>query len=494
MINEKIKTINDGFIGNSEEYLIGKRGVDINVNPFDIKKFEETLSSERETLEKTISEKQDYIRSAIKAENYDEAEESRMALLNLTKLYDLTDPARMGKAIDVLSNGNPLQYLMEYYQIRHSGDLVLGKIIFIAIANQSISNSEGIQPHLGGRSGTGKTHAAKTVVAAVPDMPYKKEGSLSAKSLYYQKDLPDGLIFFSDDINISPDLEDTLKRSMSNFQENTIHNTVINGAAGTLELPKRIMWLLTSVAIDGSDELKNRLYQQNVDESSMQDENVAKMQLEEACHVERYDRVEVIKIICQLIIYIVKKQLFEVDVPYSKRIVPSKHVTKDRRRLPRFIDMVKGIALFNFMQRQFDDRGRLIATLDDFYEAKELFEANIESQVTNLTPAELRLAKWLFEKAKYVSINDIVNEYLKPDGTQFNPESIRKVLQGTKTREGLIAKLPGLLVDEKNREAKYLLPNLEIYSGELITLEEENGTIETPNLSQSCVALEKLEA
>ncbi|MFA6371714.1 MAG: hypothetical protein WCW68_03725 [Methanothrix sp.] len=462
-------------------------------NPFDIQKFEEILSLERETLEGAINETHDNLKSILKSDNYVLAEELKISLLNLGKLYDLTDTAKIGKAIDVLSNEDPLKYLMEYYQTRHSGDLKLGKIIFIAIANQSILNSEGIQPHLGGRSGTGKTHAAKTVVAIIPDMPYKKEGSLSAKSLYYQKDLPDGLIFFSDDIKISPDLEDTLKRSMSNFQENTIHNTVINGAAGTLELPKRIMWLLTSVAIDGSDELRNRLYQQNVDESCMQDENVAKMQLEEACHVERYDGLEDIKIICQLIIYIIKKQLFEVDVPYSKSILPSKHVTKDRRRLPRFIDMIKGIALFNFMQRQFDDRGRLIATLDDFYEAKELFEANIESQVTNLTPAELRLAKWLFEKAKSVSINDIVNEYLKPDGTQFNPESIRKTLQGTKTREGLIAKLPGLLVDETKREVKYLLPNLEIFEGELITLEKENATSETPNLSHSCVALEKLE-
>ena len=461
---------------------------------FDIIKFKEILSLEREELVGAINETHDNLKRILKSDNYDLVEELKISLLNLEKLFDLTDPAKMDKAIDVLSIEDPLQYLMEYYQIRHSGDLKLGKIIFIAIANQSILNSEGIQPHLGGRSGTGKTHAAKTVVAIIPDMPYKKEGSLSAKSLYYQKDLPDGLIFFSDDIKIGSDLEDTLKRSMSNFQENTIHNTVINGAAGTLELPKRIMWLLTSVAIDGSDELRNRLYQQTVDESCTQDENVAKMQLENACHIKKYDSLEVIKTICQLIIYIIKKQLFEVDVPYSKRILPSKHVTKDRRRLPRFIDMIKGIALFNFMQRQYDEKGRLIATLDDFYEAKELFEANIESQVTNLTPAELRLAKWLFEKAKYVSINGFVSEYLKPDGTPFNPESIRKVLQGTKTRDGLIAKLPGLLVDETKREVRYLLPKLEIYSGELIILEEENATIETPNLSQPCLALEELEA
>ena len=429
----------------------------------------------------------------MKEGKYDIWAKSKVELSHLVKVYNLIDSARLDKAIDILKNGNPLQYLMNYYQMNHSGDLALGKLIFIAIANQGILNSEGIQPHLGGRSGTGKTHAAKTVFAAIPDMPYKKDGSLSAKSLYYQRGLPDGLIFFSDDIKISPDLEDTFKRSMSSFQENTKHSTIINGEACTLVLPKRIMWLLTSVAIDGSDELRNRLYQQNVDESSTQDEKVAEMQLENACHIDKFDGLEEMKVICQSIIYIIKRQLFEVDIPFSKRIKPNKHVTKDRRRLPRFIDMIKGITLFNFMQRQFDNRGRLIATLEDFYEAKELFEANTESQVTNLTPAELRLAKWLFEKAKYVSINDIVNGYLKPDGTHYNPESIRKVLQGTKTREGLIAKLSGLLVDEKSREVKYHLPNLEIYSGELIVLEEENETNGKSDLPLQVEVLEKLE-
>ena len=319
----------------------------------------------------------------------------------------------------------------------------------------------------------------------IPELPYRKTGSLSSKNLYYQKDLPDGLIFFCDDIRMSDDLEDTLKQSMTNFQTNTKHSTIISGEACTLVLPKRILWLLTSVNIGGSDELRNRLYDVTVDESSTQDEEVAKMQLEAAGHIKKYEDMNEMLTTCQTVIYIIKKQLFEVDIPYHNRIRASKHVTKDRRRLPRFIDMIKGFALLNFMQREINEKGQLIATIEDFNAAKKLFEANIESQVTNLTQAEIRLAKWIFDQSRYVSINDIVKEYLKPDGGQFNPESIRKVLQGTKTHEGLIAKLAGLLVDDKRREVKYYLPHLDIYGGELITLEEEHATHDITALSQS---------
>ena len=319
----------------------------------------------------------------------------------------------------------------------------------------------------------------------IPELPYKKTGSLSSKNLYYQKNLPDGLIFFCDDIRMNEDLEDTLKQSMTNFQINTKHSTIISGEACTLILPKRILWLLTSVNIGGSDELRNRLYDVTVDESSTQDEEVAKMQLEAAGHIKKYDDMNEMLTTCQTIIYIIKNQLFEVDIPYHSRIKASKHVTKDRRRLPRFIDMIKGFALLNFMQREINGKGQLIATIEDFNAAKKLFEANIESQVTNLTQAELRLAKWIFDQSKYVSINDIVAGYLKPNREQFNPESIRKVLQGTKTHEGLIAKLAGLQVDDRRREVKYYLPHLDIYGGELITLEEETATHDIPPLSRS---------
>ena len=60
---------------------------------------------------------------------------------------------------------------------------------------------------------------------------------LSAKSLFYHPDLKAGTIVFSDDVKIKGDLEDTLKRSMTNFQQKTTHMTVVNGESKTLDIP-----------------------------------------------------------------------------------------------------------------------------------------------------------------------------------------------------------------------------------------------------------------
>jgi len=73
------------------------------ITPFDIEKFKGVLSFERETLEKEINEIHDNLKIILKSDNYVLAEELKKLLLNLGKLYDLTDPAKMGKAIDVLS-------------------------------------------------------------------------------------------------------------------------------------------------------------------------------------------------------------------------------------------------------------------------------------------------------------------------------------------------------------------------------------------------------
>jgi len=44
-----------------------------------------------------------------------------------------------------------------------------------------------------------------------------------------------------------------------------------------------------------------------------------------------------------------------------------------------------------------------------------------------------------------LTINEIVKKYLKPDGGQYSPEGIRKVLVGKKGGKGLIDKVPGML-------------------------------------------------
>jgi hypothetical protein len=392
----------------------------------------------------------------------------------LDNLAEIEDPVIKAKALDIMENGDPIGYILAAYKRLHVGDEAIGIVLLLSIANQSVLNSEGIQPKLSGPSGKGKTHAAKAMYHLIPDVGYKLEGSLSAKSMYYHPDLKAGTVIFSDDIKMNPDLEDTLKRAMSNFQRPTIHRTVTKEGYAELEIPERIAWWLTSVDSPFSDELLNRLFGLDVDDSVDQDVAVTKQQLERAKHGDvALPEDEDVKV-CRAIIHLVKKRLFTVIILYSDYIVWNG--TGDRRNLPRFLDLIRGFAVMRFMQRPEVFEGDILADLRDFTDAKALYEQGIAGLNTKLTKTELRLVTWMTGK-KPLAINDIVKEYTKPNGGQYTTEAIRKVLEGKRDGKGLIEKVPGMLVHGsggKGDEKQYEIPTFEDGSSlEIVSLKPE---------------------
>lgn len=181
-----------------------------------------------------------------------------MAVDLIDRLLGFKDPSIEEKALEIMRTGNPMDYIIGVYNKIHVGDTYLGKIMLLSIACQSAISSDGIQPKLTGSSGKGKTHAAKAMFHLIPDLEYKMMGSLSAKTLFYKPDIMPGTIIFTDDVKISEDLDSTLKQAMSNFQEPTIHRTVIKQGYSELTIPPRTVFWMTSVNTDFSDELINR--------------------------------------------------------------------------------------------------------------------------------------------------------------------------------------------------------------------------------------------
>ena len=416
----------------------------------------ERLLEERASLKTKLEE-------ALAAEKYDE---KRIASLKkdikrLDLLAEVEDPAIKSKAIDILRNGDPVDYIIGVYNRLHVGDTQIGKILLLSIACQSVLNSEGLQPKLSGPSGKGKTHAAKAMFHLIPDVGYKLEGSLSAKSLFYYSELEPSTIVFSDDIRMSADLEDTLKRSMTNFQQKTIHRTVVSGEGTELEIPERITWWLTSVDSPYSDELLNRLFGLDVDDSSTLDDEVTRQQLSRAKSGDvSLPEDEDIKV-CRAIIHIVKNQQLKVYIPFADFIVW--HASGDRRNLPRFLDLIKSFAALRFGQRFEFGENEIVASLEDFDDAKALYEEGKAGQTTKLTKAELRFVKWVAGRGP-LSINEIVKQYRKPNEGQYSQEAIRKIIEGTRTGKGLTYKVPGMLVHGsggKGDEKKYEIPSFE---------------------------------
>jgi len=360
----------------------------------------------------------------------------------------------------IMENCDPVKYIIDTYNKYHVGDRQLGTVMLLSIANQSIINSEGIQPKLSGASGKGKTHAAKTMYALLPD--YRKiEGSLSAKSLFYSDDLEEGTVIFSDDVKIGADLEDTLKRAMSNFQTPTIHRTLNgNREYEELTIPPRICWWMTSVNSDYSDELLNRLYDITVDSSVDTDKEVTCQQLSDAVTGKTtLPDIEDQEVrICNEIILRIQKDKFKVIIPFAQRIIWNG--SNDRRNLPRFLDLIKGFTVMRHWQRKEEADNVYLADIQDYYDAVALMTSNEEELSTKLTGAEIRFIKWAGGKG-FLSINEVLNSYFKEDGSQYTHETIRKMVFGTARRAGLLSKVPGMTDSQNGQERRFAVPKFE---------------------------------
>jgi len=342
------------------------------------------------------------------------------------------------KAQDIMKNGDPVKFLFETHQKEHIGDEIISKTLIVGVGVQSVNNAGGIQPKLDGTSGKGKSHSAKAFMKFIPQS-HKIEGSCSDKVLYYQTDMRDGTVVYSDDIDLSDDMVSTIKRATTNYQEETTHYTLNKDRTPEKHsLPKRIMWLLTSVENNQSVQLLNRQFGGSVDESIQQDESVFQYQVlnDMLGRAEFSDSDDVL--ICREIIRDIKTKLFTVVIPFEYLI---EWKNKDNRRnFTMFTDMIKGFAVYRYKQRKVEDN-YLFADLQDFDEAEMLYNQRKVNQRTKLTDTELKICNYL------ASVESADTKTIQ-EATGISNVRISQLMKGKQDSDtGLLCKVSGLSVE-----------------------------------------------
>ena len=322
-------------------------------------------------------------------------------------------------AINILTKGDARRFILDTFKTQHIGDIDTAEGILIGTANQSISNSKGIQSAVYGESGQGKSHAARAMLHLMPEA-YYMIATLSDKSLFYMNadELRAGMTIFSDDAKISDGLEGIIKRSTSAFQEETV-NKVSSKEGGkwqtkSLTIPARINWLLTSVDSQGSEQLLNRQIGFGVDESSAQDDNVTAFELTKALEGKPEFEITDDVLTCREIIQEIKtdskgkERLSIVKIPYALRIEWLDR--KNRRNLPIFLDMVKGYTALNFMQREHDIEGALIATESDFKAAERLYNTRGGFQSLHIHEREKEMLQYIVNNGEGLTTADLMSK------------------------------------------------------------------------------------
>ena len=209
-----------------------------------------------------------------------------------------------------------------------------------------------------------------------------------------------------------------------------------------LEIPERINWYLTSVDSNVSEQMLNRQLTFNTDAGAGQKRAIFEVQAREALKgengiLEVTDRV----MVCRRIYEAIKAESFKVAIPFAD-IIESRDKS-NARNFPMFLDMVKGFTIFKYRQRERDDEGRLLATVEDFTRAKKLFESQAEGIVTKLNDKERRILQYIATHHE-ATLNEIST------GTGEKYANVRNMLKGRKDRTsgGLLEKVEGLkLID-----------------------------------------------
>ena len=294
---------------------------------------------------------------------------------------------------NILKRGKVLKFLVQQAQRNHYGDEGVLKILMASIVATNSAKSKGIFPDINGPPGGGKSDAALAAIFLVSDK-WKSITSISSKALFYDDEMVDGMVIYSDDIEYSRELTATLKRSKGDFQHRQMH-TVVNSVDGERkaehkEMPCRIAWWLSSVESAADDQLKDRDYALDIDESAEHAEHVTDfINTSRASSAIPGNADWRIKVARYIIDQIKDHEIFRVKVDFATRVDWS--LKKDHRSQNKFWDLVDAFTILNYQQRTTDEDGWLHATKEDFEEAKTCFLIRKMSHTTKLTNAQIAL-------------------------------------------------------------------------------------------------------
>ena len=339
------------------------------------------------------------------------------------------------KALDVLKNGDPLQYLVDSCRRRVLGADTAFRKLACCISVQNINQSTGLHPKMSGESSGGKTW---TLTMFAHHMPWEMiiQGSMSAKAGFYHKD-GDRVLRILDDYRAgNEDLDTVIKQTSSAFHQPYKHRTVANHEAKTLTIGREQTWAITSV--DGSQDIQvlNRQLPINVDDSTELTKEV------NGLTVERYGKGEVSHpvdedvLVCRCMFQILRDEGYiDVVIPFHDRIEWLD--TSNRRNAPIFMDLLIAHTGIYCYQRQKDAEGHYLATEGDYAAARALFtDRDAEELVKRLTARERDVIKLLVSAGPAGLTRDEISEKLN-----IVPSRVSQIIHGEKGAGGLMQKV-----------------------------------------------------
>ena len=400
---------------------------------------------------------------ALPSEAQDQARAADIEIERLEARQREKEAQLLQKAEQALASGMPLLEFKRGFALNHFGNDEVYKAIVFAACLQSSMTTKGLQIYINGSKGSGKSSSLKAAIWLLPQTSVI-DSSFSSKALYYEK-IPEKTVVVIDDSNLKEEHVTLLKRCITNFQTETKHKTVINQKLVEQSIPRRLMWLGTSVMEEGDDQFRDRFMALSIRNSKLDDHDYVKWELERRgqgrMEIETNDDVE----LCRTMIQLIRDKEFIVE---GVEKIKFSYVC-DRRLINIFLDLVEASAILHYKQRshtesEFNNIITVVPNQMDIQNALSFsfFDFLDESTEGRLTKAEKEMDEKLQE---FIGTTTITREFTEAEIAKLcskSVQAVRKLLYGKdgnhqKFESGLCSKTfwirPGQSehMDERNK-------------------------------------------
>ena len=289
-------------------------------------------------------------------------------------------------AIDILTSGDPIGTFRNGFSLNHSGDDEILRAVIYAKVLQSSRTSKGLQIFINGDKGSGKSSAVKAAANLIP--PDKLiEGSFSDKAFFLKLAGKTKTVVFLDDIMLSDAQVGTLKRAMTNYQQASQHNTIVDHKLEIQSIPARTLWLGSAVSETGDDQLKDRFLTLGIQNSPENDMAYINWELQRRKEGRPENAVNDDVILSRAVLQHISDREFvvagfeRVDFAY----------VNDRRLINICLDLCEANAILHYLQREHTERDGVITV----HPTTEDLNAALMFSMFNLTDksADGRLTK-----------------------------------------------------------------------------------------------------
>lgn len=354
--------------------------------------------------------------------------------------FDYEDAAK-----DLLDHGMAFEYIYDTWQCLHTGDGSIGKCLLATVPQAFIVKSNGVHVSVIGEGGWGKSHSVDMMLELMPE-ERAFDKSVTPQTLLYKPDgLKEGSIISIDDMVWTTDVGVTVKRITSRFQKEHSRSTVLNGESKTLKAPARLTFWCSQVAMQADEQLRDRFILVETNESSDHRGTVIEdMKKRLACKAPTIaDMSESVRICQEIVRAIMNSRPFDVVIPYAERI----DIVADPRALNMFGDIIRAFAVFRYPIREVDEKGRLVATVEDFEDAAELYRAMGGIDRDKFSQKEAKVIQAIINRGGSATYKEIASD------TGISYQIVREILWGKKTGDhGLGVKCKGSLDMDRSRQ------------------------------------------